>query len=312
MTGLRFHLVLLAVAGLWAVQTWSREAVSAEDRERVLVWEEDTLSVTAVRYASDDRTVEIQRRTEDGESYLWGVEAPPPADAASEYPIGAPGHTLVAGLSNLRAIRELGPAEDLEADVGLGQSTTRIVVETADRRQELAVGDSTFGGEARYVRDESAGVVYVIPTGLVRPFEIGTDAIRERQIHRFAMAEVGIIRSVSGGVERTMVGSTDEWRREGSDEADPVFTNFHRRVEQLAIAGYPQAPPPLEQLEPLLRFEYAEEDGDPLGFVELYRDPSAPGLSYYLRSEQTRVLATAVTTLAERVAQTVGEALRRP
>lgn len=311
MSGLRFHLVLLAVAAVWAFQTWSREAVSAEDRERTLVWEEDTLAVTTVTYATGDRTVEIEQRVgEDGSTYLWGIETPPPDRAAGEYPIGSPGHNVVAGLATLRAIRELGPVEDLDAAVGLEGSTTRIVLVAGDRRRELAVGDSTFGGEARYVRDESNGLAYVIPTGLVRPLEIGADALRERQIHRFPMRDIGRVDVQSGDVARTLVGSTDGWRREGSEAVDEIFTNFHRRVEQLAIAGFPESSPAPDQLVTLLRLEYAEADGDPLGFLELYRDPVAEPPAYYLRSEQTRVLASAVTTLAERVAQDVAEAVR--
>ena len=301
---------MLVLAAIWAAQTWTRDRPSYEDRDRILVWEEDTLRVDRVRFSSGDGSLELVRRTdEDGESYLWGVEGGGGADP-DEYPVGNPGHALVAQLSALRVIREL-PSTDAAAlrSFGLTDPEKRIVVETPGGRRELAVGDTTYGGEARYALDVANDRVYVIPGSLVRPFEIGAEALRERQLHRYLEDEVGRVRIQAAGIDWTMVeDGAGEWRRDGSEGPDPAFSDFLTRVGQLAIAGYGDTPPP-EQLRGLVRMDFETADGEVLGFVELLENPMASAPEFFLRSERTRVLARAVTALAERVVQDLEDVL---
>ena len=97
-----------------------------------------------------------------------------------------------------------------------------------------------------------------------------------------------------------------DWTPPDGDAPDAAFANFMQRVDQLAISGYEDSPP-AEALPVLLRMDYLDEDGDSIGFLEVFQDAAAERDPYYLRTERTRILAGAVTALAERVAEALAE-----
>lgn len=312
---MRVHGVLLAVAAVWAFQTWTRDEVREEDRNRALAWEQDTTAVGMVRYRSAEKEVVIQRREDDSGAFLWGAQIENEGRDTIEFPVGAPGHTLVARLAALRVVRDLGLlSPEQEARFGLVGSEERITVAFRDEERLLVLGDTTFGGSHRYAQ-AAAGVGYVVPGDVVRPLAIGEGSLRERWLHHYPANDVARVRVTVGdgtdggtGQARTMTRlESGEWAAAEGEAPDAGFGNFMQRVDQLAIAGYDSLPP-ASRLRNLLRVEYFDEDGDALGFVELFRDDSAERDPYYLRSERTRVLAGAVTALAERVAEGLGEA----
>lgn len=326
--GVRVHGVLLAVAAVWAFQTWTRDEVREEDRNRALAWEQDTTAVAMVRYRSAEKEVVIQRREDDAGAFLWGAQIENAGRDTIEFPVGAPGHTLVARLAALRVVRDLGPlSPEQEARFGLEGSEEQITLAFRDEERLLVLGDTTFGGSHRYALhpgvggSQAASVGYVLPGDVVRPLAIGEGSLRERWLHHYPATEVARVRVTVGGADRGASGSdagtgpartmarleSGEWAAAEGEAPDAGFGNFMQRVDQLAIAGYDSLPP-ASRLRSLLRVEYFDEDGDVLGFVELFRDDSAERDPYYLKSERTRILAGAVTALAERVAEGLGEA----
>ena len=313
MRDLKLHAGLFAVAVVAALLTWNRGTESEADRGLVLAWERDTTDIVSVRYRSPTMDVEIQRQSDADGAFLWAIESRGPQNPDTlQYPGGVPAHTLVGRLATLRVIRdlgELGPA-DL-ARYGLDASDERITVQFRDSRRELVLGDSVFGGADRYVVEPATGAGYVLANDIVNPLRIGEGALRERWLHHYQDADVATVRVAAGagGGERTMGrGESGEWTPAGSTEPDAGFANFMERVGQLAIAGYGAEPSAPGNLVPLLRVDYLDAGGAALGFVELLRDSAAQRDPYYIRSERTRILARAVTTLAERVEQGLGEA----
>ena len=91
----------------------------------------------------------------------------------------------------------------------------------------------------------------------------------------------------------------------GGSVTDAAFANFMQRVDQLAIGGYGAEPSPAGTRS-LLRVDYLDEAGEEVGFVELFHDELSERDPYYIRSETTRIVAYAVTSLAERVEQGSG------
>lgn len=312
MKELRIHAGLFVVAAVAAFLTWNRETVSEADRGLILAWDRDTTDVASVQYQSPVADLLIERRTDADGDFLWAVESGERHPDALEYPVGAPGHTLVGRLASLRVIRDLGELSPEQlARYGLVDAEERIAVRFGDELRELVVGDSIFGGGDRYAAEPATGVGYVIPRDLVNPLRIGEGAIRERWLHHFQDAEVAAVRVVTGtgGEPRTMArGEAGEWTGPESAEPDAGFANLMERIGQLAIAGYGVDPSSLGSPLPLLRVDYIDAEGSTLGFMELFRDAGAERDPYYIRSERTRVLARAVTTLAERVEQGLGEA----
>lgn len=310
MKTLKVHGGLFALAVIGALLTWTRDMTDEADEGRPLVWERDTTDVVAVHYRAPEMDVRIQRRTDDAGSFLWGVEVEGAESTDTlEYPVGVPGSTLVGRLATLRVIRDLGElSPEMVARFGLDDATETVEVSFVDGQRLLAVGDSAFGGQDRYALEPATGAGYVIGSDITRPLSIGEGALRERWLHRFVDDDVATVRiTVPGGGVREMARTGDgEWTEVGGDTPDAAFANFMQRVDQLAIGGYGAEPGPAGT-RLLLRVDYLDDGGEALGFVELFHDELAVQDPYFIRSETTRIVAYAVTSLAERVREGLGE-----
>ncbi len=309
MKTLKAHGGLFALAVIGALLTWTRDTTSDAEADLRLVWERDTTEIVSVHYTAPEMDIEIQRRTDENGTFLWGIEIEG-ADATDtlEYPVGVPGHTLLGRLAGLRVIRDLGRlSPEMTARFALDGASERIKVRFLDEERILMVGDSAFGGSDRYALEPATGAGYVIASDITRPLAIGEGALRERWLHRFADDDVATVRiSVPGGGTREMARTEDgEWTEVGGDVPDVAFANFMQRVDQLAIGGYGAEHGPVGT--PLLRVDYLDDAGEELGFAELFHNELSERDPYYIRSETTRIAAYAVTSLAERVEQGLGE-----
>lgn len=326
MTGVRIHGVLLLIVLAWAFQTWTRERPTAAQRQRMLVWDRDTSSVTAIDYRSARRHVRVTRRSQDGEAYLWGeeiVRRPRPASVAEgaqdvradtlRYPLGIAGDKLLADLSELRVLRDLGSLDaDELRELGLEDPSATVTIEFDDGLRDLHLGRTVFGGSDRYAWDPTGSRGLVVPADVIRPLETGSGALRERALHGFSDSDVVSVRIEARGERRVLrrvsagPGSPAAWLPADSPQRpDPALSGFMERVGQLAIDGFePDLSP--DALQRLLRVEYLDGRGEPLGFVTLYRDPTDPERDLYLlMSERTRIVARAFQLLAERVVREI-------
>ncbi len=313
MKTLKVHAGLFALAVIGALLTWMRDTTTEADESRPLVWERDTTDVVAVHYRAPAMDVRVERRTDDAGAYLWGIEVEGAGSTDTlEYPVGAPGSTLVGRLATLRVIRDLGAlTPEMVERFGLDEPTETVEVRFADEQRLLAVGDSAFGGQDRYAIEPATGAGYVIASDITRPLSIGEGALRERWLHRFADDEVATVRIAvpGGGAAREMARTeAGAWTEVNGDVPDAAFANFMQRVDQLAIGGYGAQPDP-DGTRPLVRVDYLDASGETLGFIELFHDDLAVQDPYYIRSETTRIVAFAVTSLAERVREALGDVL---
>ena len=310
MKTLKVHGGLFVLAVIGALLTWTRDTTSEADAGLALVWERDTTEVLSVHYTAPEMDVRIQRRSDEDGPFLWGIEIEgAEATDTLEYPVGAPGNTLVGRLANLRVIRDLGPlSQEMMERFALDAASERIEVRFVDEERVLMVGDSAFGGQDRYAVEPATGAGYVIASDITRPLSIGEGALRERWLHRFVDDDVATVRiAIPGGGTREMARTEDgEWTEVGGSVTDAAFANFMQRVDQLAIGGYGAEPSPAGTRS-LLRVDYLDEAGEEVGFVELFHDELSERDPYYIRSETTRIVAYAVTSLAERVEQGLGE-----
>lgn len=309
MKTLKAHGGLFVLAVIGAMLTWTRDTTSDAEADLQRVWERDTTEIVSVHYTAPEMNMEIQHRTDEDGAFLWGIEIKG-AEAADtlEYPVGVPGHTLWGRLAGLRVIRDLGRlSPEMMARFALDAAPERIEVRFLDEERVLMVGDSAFGGSDRYALEPATGTGYVIASDITRPLAIGEGALRERWLHRFPDGEVATVRiAVPEGGTREMARTEDgEWTEVGGDVPDVAFANFMQRVDQLAIGGYGAEGGPVGTR--LLRVDYLDDAGRELGFVELFHDERSERDPYLIRSETTRIAAYAVTSLAERVEQGLGE-----
>lgn len=314
MRDLKLHAALFVVAVVAALLTWNRNPVGESARNLILAWQHDTTDFRWFQYSSPNLDVRIERRTDESGPFYWGIQtrkdqSPEPL----EFPVGWSGAETVPNLTILRVLRDLGElGAEQQARFGLVDSGVRITVEFSGGSRELIVGDLVFGGEDRYVLEAATGRGYVISREIMNQIELGEGALRERMINNFRHHDVAEVRVAAGaGGERTMVRTeSDDWMEPGSDVPDVSFGNFMERVNEMAIEGYDN-PPARERLRQVLRMDYLGDDGDVLGFLELFRDDSAERNAYYLRSESTRIVARAHSVMAERLEQAVGDIFQR-
>jgi hypothetical protein len=312
--GVKIHAALLGIVVLLALPTWTRGPV--REPSGIALWNRDADDVTAIRYRSAAREVNVERRTEGGETFLWGQEVVREDTSAAsdtlEFPVGAYAGRLLEGFAALRVVRALGAVTpEREQELGLVEPGARITVDLTDGPRELVVGDSVYGGSDRYALDTSSGTILVLPADLIGPLRLGSAALRERQVHRFSSDDVALVRVSADRRQREALRSAAgasspvRWAEPDSpDRPDVTFANFMERVSQLAIEGY-EPGVDIRALQTVTRLEYFDAEDALLGFVELFRDPSAASPRYYLLSERTRIPAAAITLLAERVEQAV-------
>lgn len=341
------HGVLLLLALAFAYQTWTRQEAT-DTEGSVTLWKGDPEQVTSVTYEYDGRRVLVERRRDDAGPYLWGVftrEAEPSptqhtvgeqaaggvtAGGASETAASAPGPAKVdttlfqAGLeaervfesvASLRALRDLGVVDDArKGEYGLADATARLVVNFRTRTRELVVGGSVYGSGDRYVLNPENGRTYVLSGELVRSLAGADVTLQERRLHAYEPDRVASVTLRTAKGERTRLRTGGErfgpstWASPDSpDQPDQTFGNFMQRLEQLWISEFAPGLDPAS-LVSVVRADYLDAKGRPLGYLELFRKASSEGgVEYYLKTELLRVLAKTYEGLAEAVEQDAGQ-----
>jgi hypothetical protein len=329
MRGALTHAVLLVLALVAALATWTREPAAAGD-PTVEVWTHPTAELAAVTYLNGTHTVELERRGEGAQAYLWGREtfptppdfsAPPdsatasaaPALSTEEYPLETDADTLFARLAQLRAIRDLGPSDDEKLTTyGLSAPEPSLSVRFADgTERKLVFGSSVAGGGPRYMLDVAAAHVYVVSPELVIPFEGGAGSLRLVRYLGFRSDDVTAVTVRVGATERTMqrrvVDSPPRpiWTPTDSETPDVAFGLLMQQLlENLWVLHYD---PSVAQvaLQSLIRAEFLGQ-GRELGWIELYKGVGEGGApKYYMRTQKTIVMGEIEPGQAARIEQDI-------
>ena len=330
MKGLAGHAVLLAVALVAAWLTWTRdESVTSEDFQTT-VWSANPEAIESVTYTGSDRYLSLSRRNEDGEDYLWGLElrrtrdsagvaVPSPPDTAV-FPVNDSGEDLIRFLAPLRALRDLGTLESLgaerQAEYEITTPSDTLVVRLRNGEEErLLLGGAVFGGNGRYALTPDDGRVYAVSGIPISLLEGGRPRFEDTRLHAFYLNDVERVVLETGGSQRVRVrtggtGAETTWAPpDDPAQTDATFGNFMNRVAALRTMGFVGTLPE-DSLELLVRLEYQQDDGDPMGTFELFRGPEGSGegdpaleTPFYVRTERTRVLARTSTPEAQRIAE---------
>lgn len=303
-TDLRIHIILFALAAIGALLTWTRDRSFDEDETIMRVWDRDSADVRLVHYRTGEIDLRIERRTDQDGDFLWGTQiAGTDGPDTLDFPIGPAGRGLVARISRLRTLREMGPlSPEMANELGIDGSIQRLLVRFTDEDRELILGDSVFGLPDQYAFEPATGLGYVLPRQVVQPLANGEGHVRERWVHHFALEDVAEVRVEVAGRVRVMspMEQPGEWTEVGGSTPDLAFATFMQRVNELAIEGFAVRPAP-GSVSMLVRVDYVGREGEPLGFLELMRDDGSEEEDYFLRSETTRVPAQAMSFLAARV-----------
>jgi hypothetical protein len=320
------HGALLVLMLIVAFVTWTAGERPETDDTLTAVWDHDADDVTALTYRSRARTIAIERRHVGDVDQLWAVQmdsvqrATPdtvPGDSTAapgrlEYPVGDEGEDVVAGVAQLRVIRDLGAATaEKRATYGLSDSASVLTLRLRNRAERtLAIGSPVLGGGSVYVQDMRSNRIYVIPIDLLRPLEMGSDMLRLMKVQRFEPEQVATVTVRAGAAQRTMrrrpqLGSpVPQWTALDNERIDEAFGNFMAQVDQLWIARYvPDAS--ADTLQPIIRVDYHASDSDALGYLELFRTRAGSPPTYLMRTGRTIVLGEVYGPLGERLEQDV-------
>ena len=331
MRGITVHGVFLAFALILAYQAWSpgeRRSAAVSADGSATVWELPPDRLQSVTYRGPISTISIERRQEQGTSYLWGssfpsssrdstAEAPAEGAApASEFPLGQDGEEAWQRVAHLRGLRDLGVLDDsAKAQYELNDPERRLTVSSTDAERVLEIGGTVYASSHRYAYDPSSGRGYVLADLMIRALESGPTNLQLRQLHRFDSDDVVTVTVRGESGERTMTRragggrSSDVWvSPDAPDEPDQTFENFMNHVRPLAFSGFASAAS-TDTMQFLVRIDYRDRAEEPLGFLELYRaaDDQSDVWNYYLRTEATRILGMAHRSLAERVDRDLGD-----
>jgi len=303
---------LLAASLLMAFRTW-RAADRPDAPRGVELWRDRTGDIQAIEFERPGTKLQIQRRGAGSDSaYYWAT-----TDTAA-YLVGKDaGKRLLDALAAPVAERDLGkPSAADRRAFGLDTARERITVRLSDRTRRLLVGATVYSTDERYVLDEGSGHVYPLRPDITQTFENADGLLPERRMHAFAPDQVGGVTVSGGGRTRAMRRAGDNpatggnWvAPNGDQKPDVAFAAFMQQLSQLYVQGYA----PRETgagLTLVMRVDYTDKRGRPLGYLELLSRPaSGPTPDYFLRSELTRGFVHGWSGTADNVAKDLPQVL---
>jgi hypothetical protein len=319
MRSVTVHAALLLLALAAAAATWTAGNRQFGDETAIVVWDHDADDLQRIQYRDSTGQVTVERRGTQPDVYLWGTQtyrvppagvpltglessSAPPSMTEDVYPVGDAGETVLESLAHLRAVRDLGPADDdVRAEYGLTDSLPVIQMRFADgTERSLIFGDPVTGGGVRYTLDVEGGHVYAVTSDLVTAFEQGAGSMRLTKLQSFVMDDVGsvTIKNAAGTEvtrERQQVGVVPPrtiWVPAGgtSNDHDVVFAAVIDELGSMFVAGKYLAELKPEDMQLIGRADYKDSRGRMLGWAEIYKGKGEGASQYYLRTPRTVVL----------------------
>lgn len=311
MRGALIHGALLIGALVFAYQTWTREEKVEITTGTVEVWTTSENKISAVIYETKDRTVRVERKSDDAGTYLWGTETrvtktkaplapgetPDPnapteqTTVVREFPIGDRGDEAVKNLATMRALRDLGElSEEDKTKFELVETTDTVTVAMADGERSLILGGRVYGGADRYVLDTKTGRGYAVAGSLISGLHSGETGLNLRRIHGYdkdAPKEIHLTAHMAGDKELTLVHvetETEHGKKKGwadtrtPDKPDQTLANTLNRIDGVRPSQYVKTDE-IEEADKMVKLatlEYRDQAGKKIGFLELYKHEVMP------------------------------------
>ncbi len=324
------YTVLVVAALALAFRTWTHQDRSTPAPGTVEPWHESADAFVALEYTRPDRRVEIRRQSAGDTTFLWAT-----ADTAGFLVDADGGKRLLDALATPQALRDLGIPNARERQAyGLDTARTRLVVRFRDGSRDLLVGAAVYLSGDRYVLERRGGHVFVVPADALVPLDDPAPSLMQHRMHAFTPEQVAAVtvrdarhpvamrRHASAPAAPGASPPPAGWvPATGPQRPDAVFATFMQRLDALWAASYaPRVDP--RTLTSIMRVEYADARGRPLGFLELFRAPgqapapsagSAPGQppapEFYVRTELTRTLVRLFPGAGDNLAADVAQGL---
>ncbi len=304
-----YAVLLVAALGV-AFRTWTHEEQAAAAPGSAEAWHERADAIVSLELTRPGQRLLIRRLDPDGTPYLWAT-----TDTAEFLVDADAGQRLLDALAAPQALRDLGKPDAHTRQVyALDTARTRLVVRFGGRTRELVVGAPTYFTGDRYVLARPGDHAYVLPQQTLAPFDNPGQILMQHRLHTFSQDRVSAVTLRGAGRTWSMhrlgpvtspngPAAPPAWApMAGPQTPDAGFATFMQRVDGLWAMNYAPRQDP-RALTLILRLEYADARGRPLGFFELFRRPGqAPVPEFFARSETTRVLVRLFPGAADKVA----------
>ncbi len=193
----------------------------------------------------------------------------------------------------LMAVRSLGKlSQEKQKELGLFNTQRKLTVTVSGADRLFAVGNPSLNSVGMYLRDEKDGTVYLLTSSLMSELEPSSQALVDRRLHTFRMADYDELTLAVSGEKKTFVSSNADIPqtakvapKETPDKPDELVRNwsdkiFNRLVvtEVLGKGETPAAGEPVVEL----RVDYTSR-GASKGWLEIGKT----GTQVWGRSENT-------------------------
>ncbi len=339
MKALLFHAGAVVVAAALALGVWTKDESTTQQvaSAPVEVWGGDPDSIEVIAFEAPARKVRLEaKKDEQGRYYVTTVDkettksATPPGhpaidagakDAAEpekkretlRFVAVKQADELAKKLAPLMAMRTVGKIEGGRAEeFGLDKPEGTLKVKIAGREQALLIGTAT-GGQERYGKLVSSGIVYAIPGDIAQSLLSAESKLMERAFHGFDDPEVTKVKISKGGKSREAVRPADKkngWA-DASNPAklDETIGNYMTKVGALKVLEYVEKPSaPLRPEDAVVRVDYYAGQ-KPLGYLELYK-LAGDKPEFLARSEQARWYVKVMSNGAEPLEQDLSGVLK--
>jgi hypothetical protein len=329
--------VLVVAAGL-AIGIWTKDETkpSTQAASQVEVWGGDHESIELISFEAPARKVRLEpKKDEHGRYFVATVDKETikgkPAghhhgsDAGDDEPgekvretqrfIGVKNaEELAKKLAPLLAVRTVGKIEGGRSEeFGLDKPDGTLKVKVAGREHALLIG-SASGGQERYAKLLSTGVVYAVPADVAQSMLSAEAKLLERDLHGFADADVTRVKISKAGKSREglrLPEKKDGWADAAAPgKLDETLGNYMTKVGRLRVIEYVEKPAaPVKPEDAVVRVDYYAGN-KALGFIEVYEQPGEKGKEFIARTEYGRWYVEVLASAAEQLGQDLSGILK--
>jgi hypothetical protein len=255
---LPFLAVFLLLAATYFALEWHRGQVAREEEEAKRIFAVQGPDITAITIKQPAAEI---RLVKDGKS--WRLDAP-----IKEQADNVTMSSLVASLSQLRFVRDLGEEKDLKP-FGLDQPPLLVTFTAGKKSYTLDVGKKSPGEQGYYARRGQDPRVLIIKTADRESLDRSLNDLRNRALFTFAADQVKSLKVKTGSTLVVLEKKDHAWTWVGRENVKIDGDRLERLLRYLSMARVKEfVPGPTKDLKtyglapPALEVAVATDKGE--------------------------------------------------
>jgi hypothetical protein len=222
---LPFLAVFLVLAATYFVLEWHRGKVARDEDEAKNIFAVKGPDITAITIKRPAEEIHLVR---DGMN--WRLDRP-----ITEQADNVTMNALLAGLSQLRLTRDLGPEKDLKP-FGLDQPPLVVSFAVGDKSYTLDVGKKSPGEQGYYARRDKDPRVLIINTATKESLDRPLADLRNRALFDFSADKVKVLKVKTGSTQVVLEKKGNSWTWNGREDVKIYPDRLERLLRFLSLA----------------------------------------------------------------------------